>query len=214
MSKLAFYLEKDLLKCKKIWHLFSPNFHFFDDWDFRLLFHSTYQSDPYFIVGTLGDEPIGCIPLEYNRQEKMYHYFGDGGGWIEQNQFFFKNNQIKQKYLGYFLRKFPINTEILFIKDNDPKTVTNFTIDEDLGYYIYPGEFNYNFALYKNSFSRSGRKNLRRSIRDIEKINYSVLFDIEKDLKRIFKWSEEKFGEKSALNDKLLEKSFLNFFKS
>lgn len=130
IPRLTLKVHSDLEQCQMLWDVFSPKKSLFDDWNFRLAWHTAYASVPYFYTLYEGKTPIALLPIAYDIIKKRYEWFGTY--WMEDNTFFVKEEHYTD--LLYAVTPVPIHlnaiektaNQTLFDKDitlEDPKNI-------------------------------------------------------------------------------------------
>lgn len=214
MPSLNIYVEKNIDKCEKIWKYFSADTHLFDNWNYREYFHNAYHNRPYFIVGSVGKTLSGCIPLEYDSREKEYRYFGDADGWNERNLFFIKNAGDKKSIFEKLFSQLPKKTVLRFVPQQKNIDLSSFSEEEELGFHLEPKKFSHVLSDYMNTFSKLGKRNLRRVIRNIENAQYRVKLNNYSDMKWMIDTNLKRYGDDSSFIDAVLKESFLGLHKN
>ena len=189
----------DIKKCEKIWELFSRNLSVFDLWDFRVSFYEGYGFQPYFITIYDKGRPTACAPLWFNKEKKIYEWFG--GDWHEDSIFFFKDNTdysllvkavpFPHTLLGIMPETIPSNEKKYFVEDLPQycKSIKGMNFDDLLA-----------------SFTKKHRYNLKYDYKKILERNPKVEFIIGKDkqlvlLEELKKMSMKRFH---GLNGRLV----------
>lgn len=197
--EVEFYVEKNLLECEKLWKEFSTNENLSDVWEYRLCFHQGYQSEPYFIVGKLGEEIVGFLPLEFSKSAGDIYVFFGGGDWVEDHSFFIKK-EYKKEYLPLFLKQCPPETYLWLISGSEKYNLQDLEEDQP-AYFLNLEKFNYNVEEYFSSISGKWRQTLKREIRRIGDLQPRVVINNFLDFEKLVEFNQKKFGDESAFAD-------------
>ena len=207
---IKIYSETDIKTCKNLWeHFIQPN-QITDLWDTRECFNRNFKRDPFFIVVEKEKEIVGFSPLSFIPEKKYYGYFPgevwNGKTWLEQNRIFVPCEEILKEVINwlnesekkYFLR-YLVNNEVLG-KDNA-------NIDE-IGYYFYPPEIDFNMENYYKSYSGKSSKKLRKDIDKINQMGVTIHKGRSEDFEIMVKMNLDRFGEDSYFSDERFTRSF------
>ena len=198
--KIDFYVEKRIKDCKSLWNEFSKNEYLTDNWEYRLCFHNAYKNTPYFIVGKTKGEIIGFVPLEYDEKRKSYIFFG-GADWNEQMRFLIKD-LYKHQYLHTFIQQLPHQASLRFIHPEDARFIKEGVIqEEDFSYYLVPKDYDFDMETYLTTFSPRSRKNIRKALRRIGKLNFKIRKGRIKDFDRLINFNIQRYKKDSMFMD-------------
>lgn len=207
MDSINFQVVSNLDECKEYWERFSPKVTLFDLWDFRYCFYKYDNYPLHFIVGFLGSEPIGLLPLQLNTNEGYVEFFG--GSWMEDNKVF-----IDEKYFDLtekFFLQITGKANLIAINTKD-KFCSSLPVDE----YKYQLDLT-NYSSYwdyiKDKYNKKGNDTFRRKFRKIEQDSIEFIENNPEDMDLLIELNIKNFKEDSSFNDgkrKLIYKDFLN----
>ncbi|RJR23401.1 hypothetical protein C4578_04160, partial [Candidatus Microgenomates bacterium] len=81
-------VETNLEVCRQLFEKFSPKKTLFELWGFRYAFYLGYKNQPVFLIFEKAGEPLGLLPLWYEKDKDELRWFGSW--WQEGNTFWFK----------------------------------------------------------------------------------------------------------------------------
>ena len=200
---MEFKKIRDIKECRKLWDKFSPKESVWDIWEMAYSFHKGYDAEPLFILGIEGGKEIGILHLEKGIEEGEAFFDFFGGDYQERVRFYIKDKRLVNK----FLAQAPDDTFLTYIDPSEKDFVDG--IEEDQPAYSLDLErFDYNLDSYFSSFNKKHRKNLRYDLRQLEKLDYKLVWNVKEHLSRISELNILRFKEESNFNDPKFSKSF------
>ena len=199
---MNFRIVKNLAECEKLWNKFSPKKTLWDLWQVVFSFYNPEINAPFFIVLVKNGKDDGLLPLWYDSSEECYYFFG--GEYPENRRFWFDlsffNDVIKQ--IPEHFNMFEINKNEI---GNIPKDVL-VKIDYEFEtstkrYFLDVEKFGYDIESYLKTFNKKHRKNLRYDLKQLEKLNYNLVFEQNEHFDDFVMLSVKRFGNDSDLSD-------------
>lgn len=186
---------KDLEEAKKWWDFFSPEQTIYDFWDFKYIHFKYFNTELRFLVGFLDKKPIGLLPLQFDKDKKLFQFFG--GINMECNHVFIDEKYIEFEDLFYqHLDKNFCLTNISF-KNISKFKEQNF-IEQDKRFFLDLNSFADIEEYYSKYFSRKSKNNLKSQFRKILANNLEVIEENLIDLDLLFDFNLKKFGSEST----------------
>ena len=186
---ITFEVETELSACERLWKLFSPNEYLFDDWEYRVCFYDPAYYSLYFIVGKDNDALVGILPLWKARDKSYYEWFG--GEFPERNRFMVRDNDLIQK----ILEQLPDDIWLPYMVRGEQKYLPIFT--EETRFFLDLENYAFTLDGYLATFSAKHRKNLKRDLKTLKSLNYSVVRNSIQDFQRMIELNARRFEKKS-----------------
>jgi len=201
-------IETNLETCHQLFEEFSPKKTLFELWGFRYSFYLGQKNQPIFLIFERNNQPIGLLPLWYEKDKDELRWFGSW--WQEGNTFWFKDRSLIPIVCSLFPSKILLNAlyiaprtaqRLKFMVD-DPKFLLDLT--------EYP-----TVESFLKRFSKKKRYNLRRDQKMILAQQPKTYFNRYKDLEALFKLSIKRFADKdeSAFTCKERRQTFREIIK-
>ncbi|MBW2992066.1 GNAT family N-acetyltransferase [Candidatus Woesearchaeota archaeon] len=192
---MEFRTTKDIEECRKLWEKFSPKTSAWDLWDIAFSFHKGYNAAPYFILGMKDNKEIGILHLQHekSKEEEWYAFFG--GDYPERITFYIKDKSL----VNEFLEQAPEDTSLTYIDPSEKEFIKD--IKEDEVAYSLNLEKYENIDDYFATFNKKHRKNIRYDLRQLEKLDYKLIWNIKEHLGRLAELNKLKFKEESNFNE-------------
>ncbi|MBU0763144.1 MAG: GNAT family N-acetyltransferase [Candidatus Altiarchaeota archaeon] len=188
---MRFYIEKDILRCERLWKEYTPSKWLFDEWDYRICLNAGYGYEPYFIVGEKNGERVGVLPLWYEIKQNFYTFIG---GTFPENNTFFMNDK---KDIGAFLNQCPMETLLTGI---EPSEAMYYPFKEsDPIFFLDMKKYENSLEKYITSFDKKHRKNLRYDLKQFDIRKSEVRTNCLDDFDRMVELNVDRFGEESDL---------------
>jgi len=206
MDNLNFQVFTNIEECEKFWKKFSFNSTLFDLWDFRYCFYKYDNYPLHFIVGFLGQEAIGLLPLQFNSDEGYLEFFG--GSWMEDNKVFIdgQHSDLIEKFFEQIHNK----ANLIAINNQD-KYCSSLPIDEykfQLDLINYSSYWDY----IQDKYNKKGQDTFKRKFRKIEQNEIEFVENNPEDMDLLIELNIKNFKEDSSFNNdkrKLIYKDFL-----
>lgn len=200
---LSRYIEKvrvntvtNITECRKLWEMFSPNSSLFDLWEFRYLFHKSYQEKPCFITLTKGSGVLACLPLFYQSPLRQYTWFGSD--WQEDAKFF----AVDPNYIPILIYFAPRPLYLWAINKNSALSLPKFVgiTEDEPDYFLNLKEFG-NMESYLKSLPKKKRYNLKRDHRRITSLKPEIVFNNREHFDKMIKLTRSRFRGKGEVPD-------------
>ena len=199
LKNLRIEIISETERCRELWQEFSPKKTLFDTWEFRLAFNKAYQFKPHFILIGNQFENLALLPLEYNQDEREYHWFGSS--WQEENKFFSKNPIFIPFLLAIAPKPLYLNA-IDFTTANELSRFLDFQPDQPK--YILDLTNLKSREDFLMSLTKNKRHDLRKDKRRIERQNPKIIINevpTFSDLDTLINLSKERFSQKGEVTD-------------
>ncbi|PIS14135.1 hypothetical protein COT65_00555 [Candidatus Shapirobacteria bacterium CG09_land_8_20_14_0_10_47_13] len=187
-------VETDLSRCRQLWQKFSPHKSLFDTWDFRHAFYLGYHEQPYFMTIIFKDEPVACLPLWYEDDNREFRWFGSW--WQEDNTFF----ALHESLVPIMLKVLPKPTLLNAISCS-PELANRFKFALDDPKYILHLTGLASADDFLTRFSKKRRYNLKRDRHKILDQNPKTIINRFADLKHLARLSMDRFHAKGEDSD-------------
>ena len=195
---MNFQVETDLERCHQLWDLFSPHKNIFDLWEYRVCFFSKANFKPRFIVGSENNQPVGILPLWFEKEDHFYTFFG--GTYPEPNTFLIKDRQ----NLKIWLDQCPPHTRLYDIAQSE--TAYFPLAPSETRYALDLSKFHGRFEECIAVFDQKHRKNLRYDLKQFEKNNYTLRFNHLADFEPMVELNQARFKGESDYHDSPLRR--------
>ncbi|MBT8103879.1 MAG: GNAT family N-acetyltransferase [Gammaproteobacteria bacterium] len=162
--------ESDVHACRKLWDLFSPKQHAWDDWDLMFAFHDQDKHRLNFLVHENGSgDPNGLIPLVHDTTKDRYMLMG--GSYPDGRILWIRNEDFPE-----FFENFPERTVLFELEGQGvtkllqdcPQFEANFA-EQDIRYRLVPPDFGFDFNQHLESFSPDKKQKFLYDLRNIRK---------------------------------------------
>lgn len=181
-------VETNLETCRELFEQFSPKKTLFELWGFRYAFYMGYKHQPVFMIFERHQEPIGLLPLWYEKDKDELRWFG--GWWQEGNTLWFKERSLLPLVFSLFRPKVLLNAlsvpprtaRRLGLLDDDPKFLLNLNPDFTLDSFL-------------EKFSRKKRYNLKRDRKLILAKAPKTVINRFEDIEKLFELSIKRFSK-------------------
>jgi len=201
-------IETDLQICHQLFEEFSPKKTLFELWGFRYAFYLGRKNQPVFLVFERENQPIGLLPLWYEKEKDELRWFGSW--WQEANTFWFKQRSLIPIACSLFPSKILLNALYL-----TPRTAQKMGFLADDPKYLldlvqYP-----TIDSFLQKFNRKKRYNLRRDQKIILSHHPKTYINRFADIENLFKLSISRFKNKdgSAFASKERRETFRQIIK-
>lgn len=190
--------ETDLGECRKLWEIFSPQEHAWDDWDLMFAFHHQDKHRLNFLVDqSKNGRPTGLVPLvhdtELDRYMLMAGSYPDGRIlWLPYQDFpaFFEHFpertvlfDLKQSWVGALLQRFP-------------QFETNFS-EQDQRFHLVPSEIEFDFYKHLDTFSSDKKQKFLYDLRSINKREPTLRWSDDNEANLFIELVNRNFGAES-----------------
>jgi len=184
-------IETDLETCHQLFEEFSPKKTLFELWGFRYAFYLGYKHQPIFLIFEKEKQPVGLLPLWYEKDKDELRWFGSW--WQEGNRFWFKDRSLIPLACSLFPTKILLNA-----LDISPKIAQKLGfLNDDPKYFLDLTQYSSinNFLL---KFPKKKRYNLRRDQKIISAKNPQTFINRFEDIEHLFRLSIKRFKGKDG----------------
>lgn len=190
--------ETDILECRKLWDMFSPQQDAWDDWGLMFAFHDQDKHRLNFLVHLSSDgHPDGLLPLVCDSKQDRYMLmagsYPDGRiPWLRNQDFpeFFE--QLPEQTVLFDLKQSWVS-ELLRLH---PEFEVNFS-EQDLRYHLIPSEFDFDFYKHIDTFSPDKKQKFLYDLRNIRKREPVLRWGDENAADLFIELVNRNFGAKS-----------------
>jgi hypothetical protein len=192
----------DPLECRRIWEKAWPQKCFFDLWQVRAFFASSYKRQPFFLVAENQGKIEGLMALSLVDEGRYYaHFPGETwigkSTWLEQNKITASSSEVFME----LVESVPGSTHLRYLtRDSVPMDKRPVAVDE-VGYLFYPRSYGFSFQSYMQEFSGKSRKKLSRELARLENLGVAYRYDHVADIQWLFRRNLESFQQASYFYD-------------
>ncbi len=208
--KFKVHVCNDLVQAESLWRRHWPQQCLFDLWPVRACFQEHYQHEPHFLVASRGDRVCGLLALSWIDGERCFgHYPGEvwqGKTWLEQNKIVAADSAAARA----LLEQIPLGTQIRYLCPEHRLDHMFRTTEDETGYLFFPGQYQYAFQEYWNTFTGKSRKKLRCEIDRLKDSGITFRHNQFHDLEWMFRLNLERYLSHSYFYDT----RFLGAFES
>ncbi len=201
------YFVTDLDQCRRLWNDLINVRNISDLWDFRYCFQRHFNAEPCFLVRKDLMGITGMLPLSYLEEEGAFVFFPGEiwkqKTWIERTPIFLRDGERLDK----LLRACPEGTHLRYMEQPSSKFNSGLVLDE-IGYVLYPGDFDFNIEDYAKRFSTKKFKNLKKTVQSLTTAQSSFYINRVEDFDVLVDMSVRRFKEDSYLFDSRFRESF------
>lgn len=166
MRRFLSKIHTDKETCQILWNTFSKRKSIFDDWNFRLTFHSAYHQKIHFITIHNNHKTVGLLPLAWDAEEKRFEWFGTE--WQENNRFFYTDTDTFSYLFTLIPRPVLLNA---VIPDSIPEPTYKTKFLPDEYQYVLDLRRVNSYDQLLAAFGKKYRYNLRRDTQRILNLN-------------------------------------------
>ncbi|MFY9942949.1 MAG: GNAT family N-acetyltransferase [Desulfobacterales bacterium] len=200
---------RDLREAKRHWQRHWPQQCLFDLWPVRACFQAEFNNSPYFLIASRRGSFCGMLALSWIDEKQCFGHFPgelwEGKTWLEQNKIPASDPAVA----GALLDQVPAAAKIRYLTQPPGLAAAAETVDE-IGYLFFPGQYDYCFPAYLQSFSGKSRKKMRVELDRLKARGVSWRHDNFADVDRMFRLNLENFKEYSYFSDDRFLRAFEN----
>jgi len=202
-QNVAVRIETDIETCHQLFEQFSPKKALFELWGFRYAFYEKDENQPVFLILERGGEPLGLLPLWYEKEKDELRWFGSW--WQEGNTFWLKEKSLIPIVISLFPQKVLLNAILI-----SPRTAGKLGLLADDPKYLLSLEDYPNIDSFLNKFNKKKRYNLRRDKKIILAKNPKTVHNRLEDIEKMFDLSIKRFSKRdgSPFEDEDRKKTF------
>jgi hypothetical protein len=201
---------RDLKDAKRHWQHHWPQQCLFDLWPVRACFQAEFNHSPYFLIGSRQGGFCGMLALSWiDEQQSFGHFPGElweGKTWLEQNKILAHDPEVA----GALLDQVPAAAKIRYLTQPPGLAAAAAETVDEIGYLFYPGQYDYCFPAYLQSFSGKSRKKMRVELDRLKAREVTWRHDCFADVDRMFRLNLENFKEYSYFRDSRFLRAFEN----
>jgi CelD/BcsL family acetyltransferase involved in cellulose biosynthesis len=179
-------------KAQSVWNQLSPKEFWYDEWDVRYLFHQAFNYPIRFYTCFHLGKPVAVLPLQLNTQDQVLEFFGTG--YCEENRVFYAHGFSSWITSLYQSLKEP--ARLATIRSQNEFT-EKFAL-EDYKYTLSLANYSTLDDYLKQEFRAKRRKNIKRSLREIEEKNIELAEGNPQNLELLFQLNLQRFGKDSS----------------
>lgn len=191
----------DLDKAESLWRHHWPRQCLFDLWPVRACFQQHYRHRPHFLVASRGHRVCGLLALSWIDDERGFgHFPGEvwqGKTWLEQNKIVAADAAAAQALLD----QIPSGTQIRYLCRDRRLNKAYRATEDETGYLFFPGQFQYAFQGYWDTFTGKSRKKLRSEIDRLKNSDITFRHNHPPDLEWMFRLNLERYQNHSYFYD-------------
>lgn len=184
----------DLSEAKFYWEALVEQKNIFDNWDFRYCFYKYFNYPLYFQVGFSNNEPVGLLPLQYNKDSDCLEFFGDR--FMEDNQVFIKPGF--ENFIPEFYASLSDKVNLEYIVGEDTFTKGFEVLDQK--YFLNLNNFKTGEDYLQKYFDSESRGKLKRKLKKITQEKIEVLKNNFSDIEFLIQFKIDRFKESSTFN--------------
>ncbi len=182
-------IETDLETCHQLFEEFSPKRTLFELWEFRYAFYLGDKNQPVFLIFEREGEPIGLLPLWYEKDKDELRWFGSW--WQEANTFWIKDKSLIPAIINLFPQKILLNAISI-----SPRTAKKLGFVADDPKYLLSLEEYPTLDSFLQKFNKKKRYNLRRDQKIVLSHNPKTVINRLSDIEKLFQLSIKRFANK------------------
>ncbi len=200
---LQFRCVTDPVEAEKLWRSFSPEETIYDAWEFRALFQKYHQKEIRFYAGYIGEECIGCLPLQFNQEKNWIEFFG--GDYMEDNRLFLKSGY--EMYHSDFFDYLKTLGETIHLEciRGDAEHFKSLEV-QDYKYVLPLKNYESYESYVADVFSSESKKTLLKKMRRIERLGIEIVKNNFVDIEKLFEFNIAMFGDHSSFSDRPFHK--------
>ena len=190
--------ETDIAECRKLWDIFSPRQHAWDDWDLIFAFHDEDKHRPNFLVHENSDgAPDGLVPLVHDTRQERFMLMG--GSYPDGRVLWLRYEDFPE-----FFEQFPEPTVLFDLKQSwvggllqlCPQFEANFS-EQDLRYNVVPSEIEFDFYKHIDMFPSEKKKKFLYDLRKIRRREPALHWSNENQADLFIELVNRNFGAES-----------------
>jgi len=220
MKQVDFRVATDTDECKKLWEEFSPRLVIDDEWDFRDIWTKAYDFPFHFIVGSIGTDNVGLLPLQLNTGKGLgavhLHMPGSfleffGGIDIDDSRVLVKPGY--EEIIPQLLDQIDLSAALTYLQE--PYQIKGHSAEFMLDRFALQLDQLNDFSDFmQNNLDGKSRQRLINRINKIEReYKVTVRKGTDEDLEKLFQLSIDRFGERSSFNMPERKQVFRDFVK-
>lgn len=198
---LKVHVCSDLEKAESLWRRHWPRQCLFDLWTVRACFQRHYHHQPHFLVASRGHQVRGLLALSWIEGERCFgHFPGEvwqGKTWLEQNKII----AVDSATAGALLDHIPQGTQIRYLCPDHRLDKVHRAAEDETGYLFFPGQYQYAFQGYWNTFAGKSRKKLRSEMERLKSSHITFRHNHPPDLEWMFRLNLERYQGHSYFQD-------------
>jgi hypothetical protein len=206
--KTIIYEDPD--QCRLLWEKLWPAKGLFDLWQVRSCFHDAFSRPLHFHVVEINQKPVGFLALCWDEAKQQYVQFPgetwQGKTWLEQNRIIAENPKVMEELLD----SVPGPLHLRYLEWNSVLGLSNRLETDEIGYYFYPGLYDFSFENYMLSFSGKSRKKLKADLKKLQDRKVTFRYNQSKDIEHLFQMNQDSFGGNSYFSEARFYNSFEN----
>ncbi|MFH1155376.1 MAG: GNAT family N-acetyltransferase [Pseudomonadota bacterium] len=194
-------ISEDMDECRYFWENLWPRECLFDLWEVRRCFAEAFNRPHRFHVAEKDGKPMGMLALSWIEEENRFGYFpGEtwhGKTWLEQNKFIATSPRVAEE----LLQSIAGEAQLRYLTHNVRFMTGRGVAQDEVGYLFLPGQYDYCFETYMQSFSGKTRKKLNTELSRLEARGVVFHHDRYSDVDFVFAMNRSVFGSHSYFDD-------------
>lgn len=190
----------DLDQCEQLWKTFIRPACVSDLWEFRLCLHHHFQYRPCFLVIEDRQGVAAMLPLSYADHIETFVFFPgelwENKTWLERTPYYCRNS----RFFALLMSMCPEKIFLRYLNIPQGFVYPGLTPDE-IGYVLYPRNFDCNLSLYWKRFSRKKYKSIHKAIHAFYDQDCTFHINRMNDFDKLVDLSLQQFGAQSFLQD-------------
>ena len=190
--------ETDIAECRKLWDIFSPRQHAWDDWDLIFAFHDPDKHRPNFLVHEDSNgAPDGLVPLVHDTKQERFMLIG--GSYPDGRILWLRYEDFPE-----FFEQFPERTVLFDLKESwvsdllqlYPQFAANFS-EQDMRYNVVPSEIEFDFYKHVDTFPSEKKQKFLYDLRKIRRREPTLHWSNENQADLFIELVNRNFGAES-----------------
>lgn len=207
-------IVSDEKECKRLWNKFTPNKTIWDKWEVTQCFREEGLYKFHFIVLLEHGKEKGLVPIWIDKELDKTFFVGDIN---TENISFWADPALFEEILKLIPKPalfYDFNNEYVNEVISKNARCKKYFKHEDNRYYIDLEKYKGDVNNYLKTFSKKHRKNLLYDLRQLEKLDYKIIWEKMQYYDDFVKLSQKRFGKGSDFSKKdTIEQTriFLNY---
>lgn len=195
-------IVSDEKECKRLWNKFSPNKTLWDVWETVQCFREEGLYSFHFIVILEHGKEKGLVPLWIDKELDKAFFVGDIN---TENISFWADPALFEEIIKLIPKPalfYDFNHE--FVNEVIKKNIKckKYFKQDDYRYHIDLEKYKGDVNNYLKTFSKKHRKNLLYDLRQLEKLDYKIIWEKNQHYDEFVKLSQKRFGKESDFSKK------------
>ncbi|MGB5165836.1 MAG: GNAT family N-acetyltransferase [Woeseiaceae bacterium] len=194
--------ETDMLECRKLWDMFSPQQGAWDDWDLMFAFHDQDTHRFNFLVHESSDgQADGLLPLVFDPTQNRYMLMA--GSYPDGRILWLRNQDFPEFFEAFPERTVFFDLEQRWVSEllrQHPQFEANFS-EQDVRYHLVPAEFEFDFHKHIDTFAPEKKQKFLYDLRNIRKREPVMRWGTDNEAELFIELVNRNFGTESDYAD-------------